>query len=225
MRINTIFNGLSLAVPDEERRTVLQDAIRKIINNRRDIGIDNDVCALFEHRDNVAIDQAIPASVMNMIWQIPAVRAELKSSGYALPVDADDGSAYESGDPEENEEGESEENEEDEDGSGSGSESEESDADYVPSNELASAIQRVHGSVFYLRDDVCRLQAMSDVIVRINIAVLLVLLLTCIRLDDGVRAWFCGTARATYDAYAPVVWKFGQKAAMAAMATKQLFDH
>ena len=115
MRINTIFNGLSLAVPDEERRTVLQDAIRKIINNRRDIGIDNDVCALFEHRDNVAIDQAIPASVMNMIWQIPAVRAELKSSGYALPVDADDGSAYESGDPEENEEGESEENEEDED--------------------------------------------------------------------------------------------------------------
>ena len=91
MRINDIFKGLKDAGLSEERRKEVQDAIRKILDNRKDMSLDNDVCSLFDMKEHVIFELAIARRVMNTIWKLSPVDAELRAHGYTqVPVDDDD---------------------------------------------------------------------------------------------------------------------------------------
>lgn len=78
MRINDIFNDLANAGLSESLRIRTQNLVRKIIVGRSELVLCNDVVSLYVHRNRVASHLQVPTSHLDVIWDLPSVRAHMK---------------------------------------------------------------------------------------------------------------------------------------------------
>lgn len=130
MRINQIFQGITAAGLDADLREEVQEAIRRILKERRKLGLDNDVEDLYWSRDAVGRDLKIDRAVMDALWRIPSVASIVKSLEQAEDdeeeeeEDEDEEDGNEDGNEDDEEEGK-EDDVEDEDGSNGDDEKEE----------------------------------------------------------------------------------------------------
>ena len=101
MRINEIFKGLHTSVAPDNDRSAIQDAIRLILDNRKDLKIENNVGSLYENREKVSKMLEIESRIMHMIWKLPSVAValgDLDSDDLTESIDDDDDDFTESTD-------------------------------------------------------------------------------------------------------------------------------
>lgn len=177
MRINEIFKGVSGAGLSEPNRIIVQDAIRCILDNRKTLGIDNDVCSLYDIKDSLMDELDIHPDTMAMIWRLPAVFAELRAHGYTIHLDewarkkastrtrgADPEPVSSSGEVDDDEEDNEEEDNEEDD---------ENYEDVVA--DVAASMDHLHKEVMSIK---CDIRGFSKALTFINLAVFLFLLIT-----------------------------------------------
>lgn len=78
MRINEIFRLLQVGLSDAERIRA-QDLIRQIIVGRRAMLLCNDVSSLYRERRKVADHLGIPVRDLDVVWELPSVRDEVRA--------------------------------------------------------------------------------------------------------------------------------------------------
>lgn len=82
MRINEAFKGICEAPVSADERVAIQDAIRLIVQNRKALGIENDICALFDFKEHIAEDLGIDPRLLKKIFTLPSVSKVLQGHGY-----------------------------------------------------------------------------------------------------------------------------------------------
>ena len=139
MRINQIFQGITAAGLDDDLREDVQEALRRILKERRKLGMDNDVEDLYWSRDAVARDLAIDREVMDALWRIPSVANVVRGLTEEEEVEEEE---------EEGSEGD------DEGGEESEGESEEEESEETPPMHVIEAVNAVGHRVDNVHDDV-----------------------------------------------------------------------
>lgn len=94
MRINELFVLLGAADIKHSMRVRTQNIVRKIVVGRGGLNLCNDVQSLFTSRKKVAAYFAFPLSYLDVVWELPAVRAYLDSCivfSSDADTDVDDG--------------------------------------------------------------------------------------------------------------------------------------
>jgi len=82
MRITELARVLRGVFTEEDDLQPLEAVVRSIVRHRKSLGIENDVCSLFDFREDVAEALSIDPALLLKIFYAPPVRSLLTSHGY-----------------------------------------------------------------------------------------------------------------------------------------------